>query len=387
MSAFVVCAGLVWLLISALPPGDANDPQQIMLSSETPKDSTEPPETSAPAPSPSPIPTPAPTPSPTPAPTPTPTRPPIEMFFTGDVLLDRAVGNIILRDGIDAPISDGLREMLHGADWVGINLENPLSDRGEKDITKDFTFRARPETAELLDHMGVTFCALANNHVLDYGEQAMYDTMDILEGRGIGHAGAGENLAAASAPAVFEIDGYTISALSASHHMPFLSWYAKEDRPGMLATYNPAQYVEAIKKAKEESDFCAVFVHWGVERDTFPEKYQHELARAYIDAGADIVIGSHPHVLQGFEWYKGKLIAHSLGNFIFTNTSMDTAALGVTIDGNGDMRAFLRPCKIVRYSTGLTEDEEEKKQLFKQITDRSFGAKILETGEIVAADE
>ena len=90
-----------------------------------------------------------------------------------------------------------------------------------------------------------------------------------------------------------------------------MDWYATEDRPGMVGTYDPAQLLESIKEASDNSDYVVVYVHWGVERNNYPEKYQKSFAKAYIDAGADIVIGCHPHVMQGIEIYKGKKIGRA----------------------------------------------------------------------------
>ena len=106
--------------------------------------------------------------------------------------------------------------------------------------------------------------------------------------------------------------------------IPEASWNASRYNSGVFTTYDASQLVEEIKKAKESCDFVAVLVHWGIERNTLPEDYQKTLARQYIDAGADAVIGSHPHVLQGIEYYQGKPIFYSLGNFIFGNGSYES---------------------------------------------------------------
>jgi poly-gamma-glutamate synthesis protein (capsule biosynthesis protein) len=338
-----------------------------------------PPPTPKPTPSPTPEPTPSPTPEPTPEPTPTPTPEPTpepswELIFTGDVLLDDLPGRLIDSRGLTGPIDLELIYALAAADWVGINLEAPFSDRGERSPTKDYAYRARPESVELLVRMGVRYCAFANNHILDYGYDALWDTIDLLAARDIGFSGAGEDLAAAAKPARFTLGGREIAVFSANRHMPYMSWYAQEDRPGLLATYDPTNLLAAMN-AETEADMKIVFVHWGIEYNEMPENYQITLARQYIDAGADFVIGSHPHVPQGFEIYKGKLIAYSLGNFIVPNSRTPTLALRVTLEPDGSWQASVIPCRITNGMT-LPLQEDRIAGFYERLTAISFGVEV-----------
>ena len=114
-----------------------------------------------------------------------------------------------------------------------------------------------------------------------------------------------------------------------------VSWTAGENTPGLAVTYDPKRTLEEIASAKKQADIVVVYVHWGEERKEMPLDYQKNMARAYIDEGADIVVGSHPHVLQGLEFYKGKLIAYSLGNFIFTDSRKDTMVLQAEVNKSG----------------------------------------------------
>lgn len=141
---------------------------------------------------------------------------------------------------------------------------------------------------------------LANNHAMDYGTDALLDTCDTLDKVGIRRVGAGKNLDEAKAPVILEAQGKKIGFLGASRVIPVASWNATSTKPGMLTTYDPKILVDEIKKLREQCDYLVVYVHWGIERSERPEDYQRSLGKQYIDAGADVVIGSHPHVLQGW---------------------------------------------------------------------------------------
>lgn len=325
------------------------------------------------------------TPTPTPAPTPTPI-PELEFVFTGDVLLGSTVGRLMDKEGITAPLDDALIAALAAADWTGINLEAPMSDRGTREPEKDYAYRAKPSSIELLLRMGVDYCALANNHSLDYGVEALVDTFDILDANGIGHSGAGMNLEQAAKPARFTLQEREIAVFSANRHMPYMSWYARENRPGLLTTYKPETLLEGITEAESTADLTIVFVHWGIEYKDMPESFQVDLAKQYIDAGADIVIGSHPHVPQGFEFYQGKLIAYSLGNFLFPSSRTPTLALRVNVGADNAMNASVIPCGIQKAATTLLDDEETIQDFYRHLTEISFGITVDENGHLVPSE-
>ena len=154
--------------------------------------------------------------------------------------------------------------------------------------------------------------------------------------------------------------------------------------------HDAARPAEAIAAAAEEADLVVVLVHWGIEHMALPERYQQELGRRYIDAGADLVIGSHPHVLQGFENYKDRWIAYSLGNFIFTVNqhapTSRTAILEADCNAAGDCRLAVRP-----HHTGVAQphpmDNEDAKALYAHLTDISYNAMVNEEGVIRRKNE
>ncbi len=260
---------------------------------------------------------------------------PVTLLFTGDVLLSDYVLENYDRDGISGVLSPVLLEAMQTADITVINNEFPFSTRGEQAPDKQFTFRVNPDYVRVLTDMGVDIAGIANNHVLDFGPDALLDTFETLENAGIDYMGAGSDLSRASALITKEVNGKTFGFLAASRVIPVVSWDIKNASPGVFTTYDPALLLAAIKEARTHCDFLSVFVHWGIERDEYPQDYQVTMAQQYIDAGADLVVGAHPHVLQGIAYYENKPVFYSLGNFIFNREIPRTAVLRVTVPPEG----------------------------------------------------
>lgn len=211
------------------------------------------------------------------------------------------------------------------ADLFVVNLECPFTDRGEK-IAKNFNFRARPEFVAALAAGGVDAVSLANNHLVDYGAEGLFDTVSTLDTHGIVHFGAGRTLGEARAPAIIEKKGVRIAFLGyfflGDRNIEPAQVIATDEQPGVAGHFSDtAALIEMVKAdvvaAKTQADLVIPFFHWGRETKGTPEPYQIEVAHAAIDAGASMVLGSHPHVLQGIELYKNAVIAYSLGNFVF----------------------------------------------------------------------
>lgn len=252
---------------------------------------------------------------------------PTTIVFTGDVLLSSYVQNNYDSGGISGVLDQELLNLLNGADITMINNEFPFSTRGTQAEDKQYTFRVNPSYVTALQEMGVDVAGLANNHVLDYGTDALEDTFTTLENAGIAYTGAGRSYEDACRLIRFEKNGKSFGFLAASRVIPVVSWNVENGAPGVFCTYDTTHLVEEIKKAKQQCDYVFVAVHWGVEHTDELTGYQPVMARQFIDAGADGVIGSHPHVLQGMEFYQGKPIFYSLGNFIFNREIERTAAV------------------------------------------------------------
>ncbi|MFM1655124.1 CapA family protein [Brevibacillus sp. B_LB10_24] len=247
--------------------------------------------------------------------------PAVNLTFVGDVIFSGHVERMLKENGYDYPYTH-VSSLLGQDDYTVANLETPVTKRGVPAQDKDFVYKSPPEAIPALKAAGVDLVNLANNHSMDQGVEGLLDTFAVLQENEIEYVGAGADIDRAYAPVYVERGGIKLAFLGFSRIVPEVSWYAGKNKPGVAATYDPARAVQAIRGAKEQADLVIVIAHWGKERVDFPVDYQKELARAYIDAGADLIVGGHPHVLQGFESYKNKWIAYSLGNFIFTRATV-----------------------------------------------------------------
>lgn len=294
----------------------------------------------------SPTPTVAPT---TPSPTPSPTRSarPITIVFGGDVDLDRTTREAIAKGGVDAPWV-GIAPTLRAADLAFLNLECAVSDRGTPE-NKTYTFRGDPSAVRGARNAGVDVFSLANNHVLDYGVDAFYDTIRHVQAAGIKTTGAGRNLAEAQAPAVFEVGGRRVAFLGISAIIPAGKWKATATRPG-FAYDDDEQIAAQVRAAKRVADIVIPYFHWGIEYTYSPSAAQKRAARAAIRAGATMVIGGHTHVLQPVETYEGRLVAWSMSNLVFQSRpeSVHTQLLKVTINPDDSVVWETEPYLITR---------------------------------------
>lgn len=305
---------------------------------------------------------------------------PVRLVFAGDLLLSdhvlEAYGNT---GGIDGVVDSGFRQVIEDSDIFMANEEFPFSNRGAAAEDKQYTFRLPPDKVSIFRELGVDIVTLANNHALDFGTDALLDTCAVLDEAGIRRVGAGADLEEAGKPVFMEVKGRRIGFLGASRVIPVGSWNATAAGPGMLTTYDPALLLEAIKKARKECDYLVVYVHWGIERDERPQDYQRQLGQKYIDAGADIVIGSHPHVLQGLEYYKDKPIVYSLGNFIFGSSIPKTMLLTVELDGQDSRLCLVPGTSSAGYTRAFT-DTGDKERFYEYITSISYGVTVGEEG-------
>lgn len=258
------------------------------------------------------------------------------LLFAGDVYLSNHVLNAYDKaGGIHGVLDEGIREEIAASDIFMVNQEFPFTERGTAAADKQFTFRLPLDRMHLMNEMGIDIVTLANNHILDFGQDGLLDSLDALDEAGILHVGGGKDLEQAKKPEFIEVKGRTIGFLGTSRVYMDASWAAGPGHPGVFSTYDSRQAVEAIREAKALCDYLVVYVHWGVEREITPKEYQRVMGREYIDAGADLVIGSHPHVLQPMEYYEGKPIVYSLGNFVFGSSIPNTELFKVTLKEDG----------------------------------------------------
>ncbi|RDU24427.1 CapA family protein [Anaerosacchariphilus polymeriproducens] len=308
------------------------------------------------------------------------------ILFTGDILFSQYVLNNESNAGIDGIIADDLQKEMQNAEITMVNQEFPFSTRGAQAEDKQFTFRVNPQKVDLFKQLGIDIVTLANNHSLDFGVDALVDSFATLDQAGIKYVGAGDSLERAKQLEIINAGGRKVGFLAASRVIPEVSWNVENKTPGVFCTYDSTMLVNEIKESKKKCDYTVVYVHWGVERNNTPEEYQKQLAREYIDAGADIVIGSHPHVLQGIEYYNGKPIIYSLGNFIFGRSIEKTAALKVTINSNQESQLQVIPCSASNAYTTKLEDQNAQ-NLYDYLEGISYSISINEEGKVIRNEE
>ena len=288
--------------------------------------------------------------------------------------------------GLDALVDPALADLMRDCDYTMVNQEFAFSTRGEPMEDKQYTFRSDPSYVKIFNQLGVDMVTLANNHTLDYGTEALLDSCTTLEESGIRYVGAGENMERAKQIEYVDINGHRIAFIGASRVIPVADWNATSTKPGMLTTYDPTLTLEQIKIANENADYVFIYVHWGKERETTPEEYQRTMAKQYIDAGADAVIGSHSHCLQGIEYYEGKPILYSLGNYIFGTSQYQTAVALLTVDGEGQVELKFQPCTASGGKTSLLTNEEEIKEFNSYMESISFGINIDANQNVIATN-
>lgn len=297
---------------------------------------------------------------------------PVTIAFTGDVLFSDGVLNAYDNAGLTGILDQNLIDELNHADITVINNEFPFSERGTQAEDKQYTFRVSPDRVHILQEMGVDIASLANNHSLDFGIEAMLDSMDTLSGAGIVPLGAGKNSTEAKQIAYLEREGKIFAFLAASRVIPVAEWTAGKN-PGLFTTYDPTMLLEQIAEAETKADHVIVYVHWGVERENYPEDYQRNLGQMYIDAGADLVVGSHSHCLQGIEYYKDVPIVYSLGNFVFGSQIPTTALLKVTFEEGREPVLSVVPATGVNFYTSTITEEGALKSFYDFYEEISFG--------------
>ena len=319
----------------------------------------------------------------------------VVLGFIGDICLAdnyipmqhlAELGSTSIYDGIDGRY---IREM-RAVDLMWANNEFAYGSDAEPLEGKDWTFLAAPKNVKYLKDLGVDIAGLANNHVFDYGEACFLTTLDTLKEAGIPSVGAGRNIEEAGAPVILERNGVKVAYVAAScAEYTIYTPEAGEDEPGIMWCYDDEKFLDSIRAAAEQADFVVALPHWGVEHSTELESKQIESARAYIDAGADAVVGAHAHILQGIDYYEGKPILYNLGNFWFDGYDIDTVMAELVVDVSGDkpqVNVVLLPGTQSGAFTAWAPDDSERSRIFRHIEDISDGAITIDgTGRVSPA--
>lgn len=249
-------------------------------------------------------------------------KPEIKISLVGDMLFDGHIRNHIAEYGYSYPWTY-VKEYFQNDDITIGNLETSITRGGSPWPNKQFNFRSDPENIAAMKKAGMDIVSLANNHTLDYGYEGLEDTLNYLKEGNLSSVGAGMNKKEAMDPVIIKKDNIKIGILGFSRVVPHVGWWATAERPGLLGAYDSQlpEALELIEKVREEVDILISLVHWGSELHEEARDIDVVAARRMIDSGVDVIVGHHPHVVQGIEIYEGKPIFYSLGNFIFTSRS------------------------------------------------------------------
>lgn len=279
--------------------------------------------------------------------------------------------------------ADLLKEM-NDSDIILMNNEFVYSSRGTPLVGKDYTFRADPGMTKLLSVFGTDLVTLANNHVYDYGETGLLDTLHYLDQAKLPYLGAGRNIAEASGIVYFVANGRKIAIVSATEieRTKKYTREATETEPGVFKMLDPERFVRVIGQAKESSDYVIAVVHWGTEGALRYDGSQAKLAWKFAQSGADAVIGGHPHRLQGAGFIEDVPVAYSLGNFWFSNGTLYTTLAQVIISKDGSLQMKYLPCIQKDLITSLITEPGEKEEFYQYLAAISKEIGIDEAGYV-----
>lgn len=303
-------------------------------------------------------------------PSPTPEDEQAVLIAVGDIMPSRVVGQKMRQyKDYHYPFAN-MKKFLQSGDIVFGNLESSITP-GREIKTGEFMFRSDPEVAQAMRDAGFTIVSLANNHTPNFGVKGLLDTFRYLEEAGIKYIGAGENDAKARQPAFFESSSLTFAFLAYNDtDVVPKSYGVQENSPGTVFM-DIEKMRHDVMKAKESADFVIVSMHSGTEYVQYPNLSQKNFARAAIDAGGELILGHHPHVVQTMEKYKGKYIFYSLGNFVFDQMwSRDTReglAIKIFFDRNGAQKIEYMPVLIEDYAQPRPLEGSEAEKIFKRL--------------------
>src|SRR5215469_13763461 len=269
----------------------------------------------------------------------------VTLAFAGDVHFE-ARTRLLLADPATAfgPIAAVLRS----ADFTAVNLETAITSRGTPQ-PKNYHFRAPTTAFTALRDAGINLVTMANNHVLDYGQLGLANTLTAVKAAKFPYVGIGANATAAWAPYVTTIKGVKIAIIGVSQVAELASsWVATDARPGEANAIDLPRTLAAVRAAKRLASVVIVFMHWGTEGTSCPNPDQLSLARQLSAAGASIIIGAHAHMLQGSGWLGHTFVAYGMGNFLWWENSYSTATgvLKLTVHPHAPLTARFIPAVV-----------------------------------------
>lgn len=312
--------------------------------------------------------------------------------FAGDIILAERPRVAYDKGGIDAIVDKGIRLLFENSDLNIANLECCITDEAVNRAEKEWTFALPTKYVNAIKEAGIKLLTLANNHILDFGTDALLNTIKVLDDNNIFHIGAGENIREASKIYIKEIEGKRYAFIGASAVIPHENWKANEDRAGVANGYDAMTICNRIinLKTKLSIDKVIVYMHWGRELEIYSGEMQQMIGRRLVDAGADLVVGTHAHVVQEIEYYNNVPIVYSLGNFVYGGTQRDMIILQATFDYSknekGDLKLKVYP-GIANYQKAIRYyDEEILKTKIDELNRKNRYCKIDYSGNVAEKD-
>ena len=293
-----------------------------------------------------------------------PNDPSVSLMFAGDVTLADSFVEAI---GKDYKWAFATMDEYRQADLAMVNLENPLTQASTKMAGKQFNFKADPGSVQVLKEGGIDIVNLANNHTMDFQAAGLLETTKTLEEANILHVGAGSDIKEARRPQIVDVKGQRVAYLGY-----YGEEYAATETKAGTSPIMEDRIAQDIRSIRDQVDWIVVNFHWGQESASHPAPWQVDLAHYTVDQGADVIVGHHPHVLQGAEIYKGRPIAYSLGNFIFggnPRSDYDTAVLKVALKDK-QMKVEFLPVEVRKYQPKVVSGDRGN-EILKQISDLS----------------
>lgn len=306
-----------------------------------------------------------------------------QFTFVGDMMLGRAVKTKSELNNYEGIFKD-VSYLWKDSQYVSGNVESALLDNPNDFVKSDKEIHLYAETkvANLLKDNGFTMANLSNNHLGDFGRDGVISTINAVKTAGLNYVGAGKNIEDAASYDIQEVNGIKVATLSISDIVP-KDFSANRTEPGILSTKYPG-YNRLVYEASQEADLVVVNLHWGVEYGVDVSEQQEKIGQALIDAGADVIIGSHPHVLQPVQTYKDGVIFYSMGNFVFDqgwSRTKDSLVLNYYINENGEGTFEVVPVRIVNGYPVATTNKFYQKRIFATLTKGLDKSKFEVTGD------
>lgn len=309
----------------------------------------------------------------------------IKIIFAGDTMFDWGLRPILDKHGYDYPFIH-IKDKIQKSDYAFVNVETVFTEKSEKDPNQLFWIKSDVRGLHALKNAGFNMLNLGNNHTLDYLRSGLADTLQHVEQTGLDYIGIGRNEQEAYSSKEITIKGKKFRFFSFVRFIPTVDWLAHNDRSGVPNGYDIELVKKTILEQKGDADYTIVYFHWGIEKTNMPADYQHEYVKALKDIGVNLIVGSHPHWLQGFEYVEGMPVAYSLGNFLFPPyvkaETAQTGLLSVTFKGDHISMSF--DPHVISNGQIIPVEAAARTEFLNYLQKISFNVNISDDGEIIS---